>query len=139
MAFQAAQAVMGAMGANNPLCNPGHIAQMLQDWASQYPGVRPDKLFGSPDIVQQWMQQKSQEPPPPDPKMVEVQQKGQIAQQDLQLKGQTSQQTLALKGREIMGKERLREIELGAEIALDAVKAATPGKQAGEGNIRRPR
>jgi hypothetical protein len=139
MAFQAAQAVMGAMGPSNPLCNASHIAQMLQDWASQYPGVRPDKLFGSPDMVQQWMQQQAQQPPPPDPKMEEVKQKGMIEAQRLQLQGQTSQQNLALKGREIMGKERLREIELGAEIALDAVKAATPGQQRGEGNVRRPR
>lgn len=137
-AFQAAQAIIARMGPNNPVCSLQHVATMLTDWAALYPGVRPDRIFGSPQQVAQFMQQQQQQPPPPDPKMEAVKAKAQADQQKIALQAQTQAQKIALDTAKARDESRLRHAELGAEVQLEAAKVKMKGDQGHEAQVRRP-
>jgi len=78
--------IMLTAGVDNPLVTPKQYHKTLTDIVQLGGNRNPDAYFTDPDgeEAQQRMAAKAQQPPQVDPKVLEVQQKGQLAQQSAQ-------------------------------------------------------
>ena len=96
IAMKQEQAILQA-GPQNPVCSVVHLVHTYSRMTEIMGFKDASKFWNDKQQTEQMVQQASQSPPPPDPKMAEVQMKGQIAQADLQQKAQNNQAELQLK------------------------------------------
>ncbi len=85
--------ILQTLGPDNPLCSLAEYRQTLAEMV-EVGGLRvAEKYFKevTPEVVQQWMQAKSQQP---DPKMLELQAKSEMEAQKLQMSAQIETQKM---------------------------------------------
>ena len=80
-----AQSLVGAFGPQNPFITPDKLAGLIHDAVDTYTGLGATRFFNKPEEAAQFMAQQQAQPPPPDPKMLDVQRKQQADQQKIQL------------------------------------------------------
>lgn len=110
-----AQGLMELMSTMGPLMDPLEVLRRLFDAMEQ---PNPERLF-SPQI----QQTGQMPPPPPDPKMLEMQMKGQMEQQSLQMKSAAQQQEMELKARDSQVQMAMKQQEHAQKMQNDAQKA----------------
>ncbi|EIM25742.1 portal protein [Microvirga lotononidis] len=113
--------ILQTLGPDNPLCSLSEYRQTLAEMV-EVGGLRvAEKYFKevTPEVLQQWMQAKSQQP---DPKMMEAQAKLQIeqakAEQNAQIESQKAQQTAQIEAMRLENDLTLKREQLAAEIQL---------------------
>jgi len=116
-------------GPQNPVCDVTHLINTYSR-ATEVMGFKdPTKFWNTPDKAQQMLAAAAAKPPPPDPKMLAVQQDGQIQQARLQMdgqhkqaelqqKGQATQSDIALKAQQQQAEAELAQRQQQAEAAL---------------------
>jgi hypothetical protein len=108
-------------GPDNDLCAINHVANTIQDLSAQT-GLRYDRYFRPEPEIQQRLAAKAQQPPPPDPKMIEVQGKlqmqGQKQQSDMQATMQKMQAEFARDQQKLQAEFQLKMHELDQKMAL---------------------
>jgi hypothetical protein len=152
--------LLGAPAPYSSLTDPMKTATLIQSAVAEFRGLGAGRFYSTPEEVQQAMAQQAQQPPPPDPKVIEAQGKlqiaGQKAQADMQLQGaklQSNVQQSAMKVQadaqskqskawtdfqasmaKIASQERLGRVEIANEAALERY-AIDKGAKQGQGKI----
>jgi hypothetical protein len=152
--------LLGAPAPYNTLTTPDKTALLVQNAVAEFKGLGAGRYYSTEDEVKQAMAQQAQEPPPPDPKMIEAQGKlqiqGQKAQADMQLQGAKLQSGLAIDAQKLQAdavakqqkswldlqatmakinsQERLGRIEIANEAALERYAIDKQARQ-GQGKI----
>ena len=118
-------------GVEGPILTAKNVFNFAEKVAEQGGYRMPEQFFSDPDSpeMQQKMQEQAQEPPP-DPKMIEVQQKGELAkaklqadQQALQAKMQADQQSEQAKMGIEQAKLQMERMRLEQEFQLEMEKS----------------
>jgi hypothetical protein len=147
------QSLVSLFGPQNPFIDAPKLAALIQASAGELRGIGAQRFFNTPDEAKAFMDQQAQNPPPPDPKMIEVQGKLSQAQQKMQADTQTKQAQIQLDNQrgmvDLQTKANLgaqknllehdaRMTELALQVPLEKY-AIDKKNQAGQGNIpRRP-
>jgi len=118
------QAIQFQGGADGPLVNLDNIYNTLRRMVEMTGLKAPELYFTEPDP------NAPPQEPPPDPKMVEIQQKGQLEQAKMQIDVQKSQADMGLKEQEAGLKLELMREEAAARLELEARKAEQQHAQA---------
>jgi hypothetical protein len=116
------QSIM-AGGPQNPVCDVTHLINTYSRMTEVMGFKDATKFWNDPQKAQQMLAQAASQPPTPDPKLAEVQMKGQLAQQELQQKSQAQQQ-------ELQQKAQVATQEQAARAQADQVKAAADQQSA---------
>lgn len=115
-----AQGLMEMLAAGLPLDPVKVMARMLE--AMEQPNWQE---LVPPEILQTGQMP----PPPPDPKMMEMQMKGQLEQQKIQMQGAATQQKMELERRseeqKLMMEQQQHAQKMQHEVEMNQVKAAT--------------
>ncbi len=120
--------ILAQLGGENPLVTVEQYSQALNDMLAINDEDHPQRYINSPEQVVEFIQQKeaeeAQNPPPPDPEMVKVQQEMELkkAKQEgeLQLDAQNAEAEAKLAEQKAQAQQQLAETQLQAKLQLDA-------------------
>lgn len=107
--------LLGAPPPYSQLTTPDKTAGLIQAAVAEFKGLGLARFYSTPEEMQQAMAQAAQQPPPPDPKMIEAQGKLQIA-------GQKAQADAAAKGQKVQGDMALQQVKLSSGLQLQGAK-----------------
>lgn len=101
------------------------LGEILKNIFRKYSGGRKQELAieGSVEAFMQALQQKAQQPPPPDPATMKAQNDMQLGQMKLQQQAQESQAKMAIKNNEIKAQQRLQEMQFMKDARLETMRA----------------
>lgn len=112
------QAIQFQGGADGPLVSLDNIYNTLRRMVEMTGLKAPELYFTEPDP------NAPPQEPPPDPKMVEIQQKGQLEQAKMQIAAQSDQQKMQLDSQKSAADIQLRETEAALKLELMREEAA---------------
>lgn len=134
--------IVAQLGEDNPIVTPEMYVKTLQKMVETAGMQNPDMFFAdvTPDQFRQWQQQKAQNQPP-DPKMLEIQAKQKLAEQELQSNNQKNQldeerirakleAEVSLKKQEIDSARELESMKIQAETARQEARLIAETEQA---------
>lgn len=117
------------MGADNPLVTMEQYVNTLRSIAEVGGFKDADQFFNNPKQIQMLKQQQTQQPPQPDPSVIQAQAEMQLKQQqaeaELALKREKMQADIALQREKMQMEMELRQQELTMEAELRVAKAVT--------------
>ena len=122
------QAILQA-GPQNPVCSVVNLVHTYSRMTEIMGFKDASKFWNDPQQTMQMLQAAAQQPPKPDPKMAEIQMKGQMAQADLQQKSQMGQAELQLKTQSAQQEMQLKTQAAQADHQANAQVAATKAAQ----------
>ena len=121
--------ILMQMGADNPLVTMEQYVNTLRSIAEVGGFKDADQFFNNPKQIQMLKQQQTQQPPQPDPSVIQAQAEMQLKQQqaeaELALKREKMQADIALQREKMQMEMELRQQELTMEAELRVAKAVT--------------
>ena len=121
--------ILMQMGADNPLVSMEQYVNTLRSIAEVGGFKDADQFFNNPQQIQMLKQQQTQQPPQPDPSVIQAQAEMQLKQQqaeaELALKREKMQADIALQREKMQMEMELRQQELTMEAELRVAKAVT--------------